>query len=147
MTMDSPARSDVNKWRNVVLGVSLTLITIISSWLLVGKGWLETRGSDERQAVDNTERITKLEDQAKDFVKGGITRTEHQDLIDRISHLEMVSPTRVEVEAQMAGRDSLLRAMVDQLKIQTTAIDDLRVQVGILQTKLEEHDRQKQHAP
>ena len=138
MTTQRPERSDT-KWRNIALGISLTLITIISSWMLVGKGWLEKRGSDERQMMINTERINDLEIQAHDFVKGGITRTEHQDLIDRISHLEMTSPTRIGMDAQINGRDTLLKTIVDQVRLQTISIDELRVQVGILQTKLDSH--------
>jgi hypothetical protein len=137
MTINNPEDHQSQVWRNIAIGICLTLATMLSSWLIVGKGWLQTRGEDERQISINTVAIQKLQDNERNQT----TREEHRELLDRLTRLETMMPSRAEMQTEYAARDALLQSMEVELRNEASVIADLRSQVSALQQALADHER------
>lgn len=81
MTLTSPKLSNL---QSGVIGVVLAFVTVVSSWLFVGRDWIERTAEDRRQIAVNTQRLDALEHELPQM----ITTSTHQELLDRVSRLE-----------------------------------------------------------
>src|ERR1039458_9713243 len=118
MTEAAPEKRQLRSIESISIGVFLTLLTISSSWLIVGKSWIQASAENTRQITVNTQRLTALESDR-------ITRSEHNESIARLVVLEQAVPTRAEVDARDKAKDVMLESMTRQ-------IHDLTIQVGSL---------------
>lgn len=87
MTMERP-NGKLNVWHGAWIGSVLTVITIVSSWLLIGKGWIEDDARARQQVAINTARLDVMESSLKAKSDRDVTRAEHEELLQRVYRLE-----------------------------------------------------------
>jgi hypothetical protein len=131
VTGTAPEKRQLHTAQSIGVGVLLTLVTIASSWLIVGKGWLQASGENARQISVNAQRLTILETDR-------ITRFEHNELIARLVVLEQAVPTRAEVDARDKSKDAMLESLTRQVHDMTLQIGALKEEIVSVRGMLEE---------
>ena len=116
MTLAEPRK--LTTVQAAVIGAALSLLGMLSGWLMTGKGWLETSGGTTRQVSVNSDRLAVVESK----LSISVSRAEHDELKGRVIALETVMPTREELIARLDTQKALIEN-------QSRQIADLREQV------------------
>jgi|SRR5208283_1109987 len=115
-----------------IISVGLTLVVILSTWLISGRSWLKDSGATEQQIKINTVRLDKIESEIQQ-PNMFASKTSHDELVDRVSKLEGSTLTRAESQQLDRARDEILRSLKDE-------ITDLRADIRALQLEIRQHD-------